>query len=235
MRVLAAAILAGSLVVSIGASGRAEAAPQPGGDRAYEVRAGDTLWSIARRHGMRPEQLAAANGIPVDGILPVGRRLTIPAAGAPPAPRAAGPAQAAAARLAATTYRVRAGDTLWSIARRHGTTPQRLAAANGIPVDGVLPINRVLTVPGGGAAVREPARPAGRASAGPPPEEVVAAQRARLATLPARGEQWMNDLLALARRYLGVRYRWGGTTPNGFDCSGFMYYVFGRLGVALPR
>lgn len=234
MRVLAAAILAGSLVVVIGSTGRAEAAPAAGG-AIHEVRAGDTLWSIARRHGIRPEQLAAANGISVDGVLPIGRRLTIPSAGASPTPGGAGSAPSAPVRPTLTTYRVRAGDTLWSIARRHGTTPQRLAALNGIPADGVLSVDRVLKVPGAGAATGQPIRPAARAAASPPSTEGLAAQRARLATLPARGEQWNSDLLALSRRYLGARYRWGGTTPQGFDCSGFLYYVFGRLGVALPR
>jgi hypothetical protein len=43
-------------------------------------------------------------------------------------------------------------------------------------------------------------------------------------------------VLATADRYLGTRYRYGGETPGqGFDCSGFVQYVFGRNGVDLPR
>jgi cell wall-associated NlpC family hydrolase len=43
-------------------------------------------------------------------------------------------------------------------------------------------------------------------------------------------------VLATAERYLGVRYRYGGASPGGgFDCSGFVQYIFGRNGVALPR
>lgn len=41
---------------------------------------------------------------------------------------------------------------------------------------------------------------------------------------------------AVAQRYLGIPYRWGGESPGtGFDCSGFVMYVFSRVGVSLPR
>jgi cell wall-associated NlpC family hydrolase len=44
------------------------------------------------------------------------------------------------------------------------------------------------------------------------------------------------EVLATADRYVGTRYRYGGESPaEGFDCSGFVQYVFGRRGVELPR
>lgn len=44
-----------------------------------------------------------------------------------------------------------------------------------------------------------------------------------------------SDVVAIARKYLGVPYVWGGTSPSGFDCSGLCQYCYAQLGVSLPR
>ena len=53
---------------------------------------------------------------------------------------------------------------------------------------------------------------------------------------PAAASASAARVLAAADRYVGTRYRYGGDTPGaGFDCSGFVQYVFARHGVKLPR
>ena len=43
------------------------------------------------------------------------------------------------------------------------------------------------------------------------------------------------QIIANAKKHLGTPYVWGGTTPSGFDCSGFVQYVFKQSGISLPR
>jgi LysM repeat protein len=103
------------------------ATPSPGQTVIYVVRTGDTLYSIARRFGVTVAAIAQINNISNTRYIQVGQRLLIPRSGnvtpvpQPPTPQP-GP----------VVYIVQRGDTLYSIARRYGTTVEAIAIQNHI-------------------------------------------------------------------------------------------------------
>jgi cell wall-associated NlpC family hydrolase len=91
------------------------------------------------------------------------------------------------------------------------------------------PIAVVATLGGHGVTVRAESRTARRAPATSSPSGRARLPRTTASASAAR-------VLATGERYRGVRYVYGGAKPGvGFDCSGFVQYVFGRHGLSLPR
>lgn len=67
---------------------------------------------------------------------------------------------------------------------------------------------------------------------------LVIAAALMLIIMPVKGEAagyTGKDVVNIAKKYKGVPYVFGGTTPKGFDCSGYLTYVFKQVGVSLPR
>jgi len=131
------------LVVPRGSGGSAAAGRPATTGSAYVVKWGDTLSSIALRHGVTIWALMQANGLSGSHIIYAGQRLVIPGAGG------SGPAPVLAA---GNNYVVRPGDTLGRIARRFGTTTVALARLNGIANPSAIYAGQVLRLSGAAPA-----------------------------------------------------------------------------------
>lgn len=105
--------------------------------RVHVVRSGDTLSEIGERYGVSVSKLRSANGLRGNNLR-IGQRLVIPAT--------ASKVNKAQTVRQATTYRVRSGDTLIAIARRHHTTVSALQRANGLK-GSALRVGQELRIP----------------------------------------------------------------------------------------
>lgn len=112
----------------------------------HVVGAGESVWSIATAHGLRPADVLAWNGLDWSSVIRPGQvlSLTAPAAPAPAAPAPAAPTM--------MSHTVAAGDTLTGIAQRHGIGLRALFEANGLGWNSVIYPGQTLNVPGVTAA-----------------------------------------------------------------------------------
>jgi LysM repeat protein len=117
----------------------------------YTVRHGDTLYSIAARHGTTVSAIMSANGLANASYIYAGQRLTIPGGGG----SSSGSSQASGSTGQASggqIYTVRRGDTLASIAYRHGTTTWAITQANGLANPNYIYPGQRLQIPAGGTS-----------------------------------------------------------------------------------
>lgn len=179
----------------------------------YIVQAGDTLWKISNKYGVSIDQIKKLNGLNSD-FLRIGQNLILTGntnqavTTAPPA--TVNPAPTATADITANThtYVVKSGDSLWAIARYFGISIDNIKASNGLSSDN-LKIGQTLKIDASAAANPTVSRSGDNVS----------------------GTRLLED----AAQYLGTPYKYGGSGPGGFDCSGFTSYIFSRAGISLPR
>jgi LysM repeat protein len=184
--------------------------PDLGRSLTYTVKKGDSLWGIGRMYGVSTKELAAANNMSEDAVLKIGKVL-IPPENRPVIKRTTPTASKTVSPTAEVThkfvgkepipangqYEVKAGDSLWEIAKRFGLSVQDIKTMNNLQND-KLQVKQVLTLrAGAGAAVApvasRPVAPAadttalttpGGTAVTPPAADVTATDVSALKMLP---------------------------------------------------
>jgi len=111
----------------------------------YTVKAGDSLWGIARKFGVSSSQITEANDIANANRIVVGQRLIIPTGAV--ASVESSPEPEPEPEPVVQTYTVKSGDSLWAIARKFDVSSQALADLNGINNANFIRVGQVLQIP----------------------------------------------------------------------------------------
>lgn len=190
----------------------------------YTVKSGDTLSAIAKRYGVTVTQLKAWNDLNSDLIL-IGQKLkvnhgnSVNTGNTKPndentSSNTEGSVKPPSQQVSpAQVYTVKSGDTLSTIAKKYSVTVANLKKWNNLNSDLIL-IGQKLNVNGGQHTSN------GNNSSEAPTADV---------------SYNVDQLMKVAKSMIGVSYEWGGQTPSGFDCSGFIYYAYNDAGMNIAR
>ena len=206
--------------------------------KTHRLKKNDSLYSLARKYKVSLAELKSVNNL-VNNQVKAGDTLIIP-------PRVVGHDKKMKAGLSA--YKVRKGDNLSKIAKKTGLSAQELRRLNSLPNNKLKP-GQVLVLKDAEPETESHLRVARKAElryADLFNEKDYEQSLAELAEPDLNQSVQLNKNLELkadttkmlrttAYGFLGTRYRFGGSSKNGIDCSSFVQQVFRELEVALPR
>ncbi|MEN3777012.1 LysM peptidoglycan-binding and 3D domain-containing protein [Priestia megaterium] len=137
----------------------------------YTVKSGDTLYRIAKNNGTSVQQLKDWNNISshliyVNQVLKISGTGTVSSSPSAPVQEKTNEMQASPAPSNSKSYKVQPGDTMWSVAQRHGISISQLKQWNNLSSNTIY-INQVLQVGGQAAAQAKPSTPATTAPSTP--------------------------------------------------------------------
>ena len=162
-----------------------------------------------------------------------------------------------------TTATVKSGDSLYAIAQEYGVSVASLREANpnlgnSLTVGQSLIINNPTKNPAAASSSSQQAQASSASSQQQAPQARTANNQQaaqsnnnqqqnnnnnnQAAQVSSQAQQSSttrtgsgNNVVSYAESFIGVPYVYGGTTPSGFDCSGFVQYVYNHFGKSLPR
>lgn len=215
----------------------------------YKVVKNDSLWAISKKYGVSVSSLQKANSLSGNTIY-VGQTLKIPSNSKTTslkstAQTSTGSKTAAvkATATSSTTYKVAKGDTLWSIAKKYGVSVSALQKANNLS-SSLIYIGQSLklassltsyTTNGVTKSTTTSSTTKSTTTKSSTSTSKTAVSQAPTSIKRSSTTASSANITAYALTFLGVPYVWGGTTPSGFDCSGYVQYVYNHFGINVGR
>ena len=214
-------------------------------DFQYQVKSGDTLSKIARKYGIKPQDIRQANQMQGSELQPH-QVLTIPEKASQKTSKSVRGAKQAKAEgkkspKETETYRVKKGDTVQSIALMLNCSEKKIRKMNHLKGN-TLKVGRKLIVP---SRPKQPIEtdPEDALAEEGAPDEVVQAEVKEELLKDSSGAvigKWnsaeeRNLFIRVVKTFLGVPYRYGGSTLRGIDCSAFVKRVYEIVDISLPR
>lgn len=219
-------------------------APKPASTaKTYTVKSGDTLSGIASKNKVKLADLLTWNKLKATTIIYPGQVILVSkgtvttSTTKPAAPNKVGETTKTPSSTNKTdetskspappaktddssqaSYTVKAGDTLSALGLQFSITVEDLKKLNGLTSDNIF-VGQKLNVGSAVAAPQTP--PTSNITTGTP--------------VGTTNGLSVTTLINNATKLLGTPYAWAGSSLSGFDCSGFIYYVYNQVGINLPR
>lgn len=184
----------------------------------YKVKSGDYLAKIAAKYNVSISSIQKKNNLKGNTIF-IGQTLTIPKDDTDTKSSSANKTKTTVTTNA-STHTVVAGDTLSTIANQYGITITQLKSWNGLTSD-IIRVGQKLNVKNSNKTSQQKK------------QTTTAVSNSNYIQQPS--SKIVRTAMNLALSFQGVPYVWGGASPSGFDCSGFIYYVYKQAGYNIAR
>ncbi|WP_010531736.1 LysM peptidoglycan-binding domain-containing protein [Lentibacillus jeotgali] len=190
----------------------------------YTVKSGDTLSGIAARHNISVSNIMDWNNLNSHLIYPGDQFVVSRNGSSNSGSSSSGSSNSGSSGSTGSSevYTVQSGDTLSGIGSRYGVSVSQLRNWNNLSSNLIL-VGQKLNI---GSKATSGSGSSGSSSSGSSSSD---------SSSSVDTDYNVDKLISTATSLEGTPYAWGGASPSGFDCSGFIKYTFNKAGKDIPR